>query len=397
MRRGWSGRRVPAAIAAAIAVAALVGAGCGGGGSSSGGGGGGGGTMTIPLLTALTGPQASYGKFMANGAKMAAKDINAKGGIGGKTKIQIDVSDDQGLPQKAVTNFNQVISQHSGLPWTLTAFSSVSLALAPIAEKDNVALINGGAQNDELATTSPLLYNTLPTLRYEIQAFAPYLFKHGYKSAAVIGTDDAGGKGSAQDFQKFFTQAGGRITRTAIAPYTSSDFRSQLRQLKASNPQLLFIAAFGSPDKNIIDQAREIGWDVQLANTSWVNTPDVLSDSNAVGLIHSAIPFNPSQKFLSEYKKLYGEKPGSQFVGTYYDAVVVFAMAYERAQKNGGTIDGKAIAKAIEQIGTFPTSYGGTFKMQNRLAARPLDVEKITKGGSEQILEKHFAGPPQAG
>ncbi len=98
MPRGWSGHRVRAALAAVVAAGAFGGSGCGGGSSSGGGGGSSGGTLVIPLLTALTGPQASYRKFMANGAKMAANDINAKGGIGGKTKIKIETSDNQGLP-----------------------------------------------------------------------------------------------------------------------------------------------------------------------------------------------------------------------------------------------------------------------------------------------------------
>jgi branched-chain amino acid transport system substrate-binding protein len=73
-------------------LAGLV-AGCGGGGSSSK-------DIKIGVVYELTGNTASFGTAAANGAKLAFKEINAKGGVLGK-QIQIVTADNKGEPAES--------------------------------------------------------------------------------------------------------------------------------------------------------------------------------------------------------------------------------------------------------------------------------------------------------
>ena len=59
---------------------------------------------------------------------------------------------------------------------------------------------------------------------------------------------------------------------------------SHWRKLRSTNPDVLLLGAFGQDSANIINQVREIGWDVPLANTSWVAIPAVLENPAAEGL-----------------------------------------------------------------------------------------------------------------
>lgn len=379
-RRGFL-RLSGGALASAYALGL---AGCGGqseGGSASD-------EVTIIGLFPLTGSYASYGDWFTNGAKMAAKDINSEGGIGGKTKINVKFEDTQGLPDKAVPIFQRYAGQ--GVPYMMSSLSSQTLALVPIAESQKVTLINGGAQSDALGGASPYLYNDIPLIENEAIVLTEYLVKEkDFKQAAILHTDDDGGKSAAEDLKKGFTQAGGEVVATAGGPFGGTDFRSQLTKLERSGADVLLLGAFGQDSKNMIDQVREIGWDVQIANTSWVAIPEVLKSDSAKDLIHTSIAFNPGQSFKEKYKNEYGGEL-SYYVGNYYDAVNIFANAYEQVQQKGNEANGESIKNAIDKIKTFDSIYGDQLTFaENNVASRPLDVSVI-KGGESVVVAKKY-------
>src|SRR5258708_36106206 len=58
----------------------------------------------------MTGSQATFGVSTDNGVKLAVKERNAAGGVGGKT-IHLIAYDDQGKQQEAVTAVTRLIEQ----------------------------------------------------------------------------------------------------------------------------------------------------------------------------------------------------------------------------------------------------------------------------------------------
>ncbi|MFD2090748.1 ABC transporter substrate-binding protein [Blastococcus deserti] len=380
----------------ATATAAVVMTGCGtssgsGGGSAAGGGGTGEGyacdadEVTIGGLWAQSGPQAAYGEWFANGTEMAVEHINADGGIGGRTQIRLQVEDTRALPEPAVVAFQGMVSD--GIQYVLSSFSSQTLALAPIAANEEVVLINGGAQSDALGEQGPFLFNTIPLLRNESVALAEKLYEDGVQSAAIIYTSDDGGEAARENFEEAFTELGGEITGVESGEFGGTDFRSQLTKLRSTDPEVLLLGAFGQDSANIINQVREIGWDVPLANTSWVAIPAVLENPAAEGLRLTTIPFEPSEEFQQEYQQKYGEAPTSAFIGNYYDGVKIFAEAFEHVCDSGAeTVSGAALADAIREIETFDSVYGSELTFEEGTASRPIDLAVI-RGGAVTPVE----------
>src|SRR2546427_12813143 len=57
--------------------------------------------LKIGVLTPLSPPgDAIAGQFIVRGAKMAAEDLNARGGVLGGGQIELVIEDDGGTPQK---------------------------------------------------------------------------------------------------------------------------------------------------------------------------------------------------------------------------------------------------------------------------------------------------------
>src|SRR2546428_12825719 len=65
--------------------------------------------VKIGVLTPLSPPgDASAGQFIVRGAKMAADDVNARGGVLGGRKIELVTEDDSGTPEKGVAGFRKL-------------------------------------------------------------------------------------------------------------------------------------------------------------------------------------------------------------------------------------------------------------------------------------------------
>lgn len=58
-----------------------------------------GGTLKVGVIGPLTGAGAAYGNAVANGAELAAKEINEAGGINGMN-VEVKAEDDENDPEK---------------------------------------------------------------------------------------------------------------------------------------------------------------------------------------------------------------------------------------------------------------------------------------------------------
>ncbi len=134
-------------------------------------------TIKFGAILPLTGPGGLIGTQQMRGIQFAIDQANAKGGVRGN-KIEVQFEDNQAKPDQSVLSFNKMVDLEH-LPVIFTAYSGPSLAMAPLATRKKVLMINAGAQADKLATASPYLINTLPTIGDEIRVLSKYLASEG--------------------------------------------------------------------------------------------------------------------------------------------------------------------------------------------------------------------------
>src|SRR4029077_4973006 len=92
--------------------------------------------VKIGVLTPLSPPgDASAGQFIVRGAKMAAADVNARGGGLGGRKIELHIEDDSGTPEKGVAGFRKLASQDRAVAVIGQFHSSVMGAVQDLAEQ----------------------------------------------------------------------------------------------------------------------------------------------------------------------------------------------------------------------------------------------------------------------
>src|ERR1700729_2022351 len=155
-------------------------------------------TIRIGAILPLTGPGALIGTQQMRGIQFAIDQANAKGVVHGK-KIEVVFEDNQAKPDQSILSFNK-LTDLEHLQVIFTAYSGPSLAMAPLATRKKVLLVNAGAQADKLATASPYLINTLPTIGDEIGVLTKYLAGEGKKKAVILFENDAAGISGRDDY-----------------------------------------------------------------------------------------------------------------------------------------------------------------------------------------------------
>lgn len=387
----------------AIALVLALMAGCAPGGSTNGNSGGSGGSsgsgsaggsgggnlpseITIGALIPMTGTGASYGILDRNGADLAAEHINEAGGVKG-IKIKVKYEDHQAKPQVAVNAINRLISIDK-TPYVLSSYSSVSLAVAPIGDANKVVVMNAGGQSDNLANAGEYFYNNIPLVGGEVEIIADYLYNEmGFRRAAVVYANDDGGRSSLNIFKKEFTKHGGEIVAEEATELGGADFRAQLTKIKSANPDVVFIGAYGQDTALIIKQARELGIEAALAETSWSVIPDVYDLPEAEGLIHTSLKFEPEASFKDAYVNKYGEEPALYSV-TFYNGVQIFAQALEWVIDNNKPINGESIKEAIDTLRRFKGVAGDIVFRDDHTILMDVNIS-VLKNGTPEIVKTY--------
>ena len=160
-----------------------------------------GGPFKIAVVNAQSGQLSSLGQWEWKGAKLAADEWNAKGGINGR-KIQLQLFDDQGDPTVG-TNLARKIASEGYIAMIGTAESAVTVAMIPILQQSKIPNITSGQSPAIVATKSPFAFLNGPTSTTYDETLAKYLVDtKGLKKIALISNNGSFGKGERDAFTK---------------------------------------------------------------------------------------------------------------------------------------------------------------------------------------------------
>jgi branched-chain amino acid transport system substrate-binding protein len=309
-----------------------------------------GGDILIGEYSSLTGLQGTFGTSTHQGIIMAADEVNAAGGINGR-KVKIITEDDQSKPEEAATAVSKLISQNSVVAVLGEVASSASLAAAPICQSNKVPMITPSSTNPEVTKKGDYIFRMCFTDDTQGPAMADYTAKtEGIKTAAIL-TDVKNDYSVflGRDFDRRFTEDGGKIVAHASYSNGDSDFRAQLTSIKPSNPQILWVPGYYTDVGQIAQQARDLGITAPLVGgDGWVSPTLIQIGGKALEGCYYANHYSQDdpapvvRNFVDKYKQRFGAKPDAM-AALAYDAMHVLADAMKRAKK----LDGPTLRDAI--------------------------------------------------
>ena len=102
--------------------------------------------IKIGYLATLTGEGATWGQHESDGAKLAVKEINEKGGLLGRP-VELIVYDVKGRPEDAINALRRLVYEDKVVAVGGSNYSSIQLAIAPIVDKEKVPVVASSATN----------------------------------------------------------------------------------------------------------------------------------------------------------------------------------------------------------------------------------------------------------
>ena len=316
--------------------------------------------IKIGIVAPLSAPGGvETGQALVDGAKIAAEEINAAGGLLGK-KVELVIGDTSGQPEKGTSVMERLATLDKVVAVGGEAHSSVALAEIEVAHRYGIPIVISEAWSDSVTAKGyPEVFRLTVSNSLIYSKAAKWIKDAGFKHVAVIGENSDWGLGVIQVFKDNLVAAGIKVTSMS-AERTVTDFTPQLMQLKSLQPPVDFLVDgfTGAGELLMIKQAHQIGFAPSKntailgagMDTLYPNFWDTVGDAGVYVLSNPAgLPGIPktsvSEKFGKAFKAKMNREPDAVAMEG-YDTVMVIVEAVKLSKATTG----KSIVEGLEKI-----------------------------------------------
>lgn len=308
------------------------------------------GIKKIGISTALTGQSALYGHAISQGMKLAAEDINAKGGVNGY-QVEADIQDDGTQVANAVNNIKSLILQDNVVAMLGPVTSAQCQATSPVA-KTNKTLFIAATCNSYQLTTEPDLINPyyvsiVPNTFMEGTAAAAGVAKLGSKKIFIVSPHYLFGISETNAFVAALKKdaPSAQIVNdpaTWYVPFpTNPRWDSTIAAIQLAKPDLVYSNIFAADEINFITQATntdpQFFQKYPMTTLASVDELQSLGAKYPIGMhLYTRAPFfalsnSAMDAFVTKYHNKYNEYP-SDWAVLDYDAMQMYATAANAAK-----------------------------------------------------------------
>ena len=318
-------------------------------------------TIKIGVNQPLTGAVAASGNYVVNGAKIAAAEINANGGVLGK-QIELVIEDNKSNPKEAVAAAEKLIVRDE-VPVMMGAWSSTyTLAVMPKLREYGVPMVVETSSSGKITTQgNPWIFRISPTSQMEAQAFARlgFIDKFGIEKADFLVVNNDWGRGAAKEMSTMLESNGVEVGVMETMDAGATDLSAQLAKIKDSGGDTLFLTTGVEQITLVLKQAESLRLPHTIITTGGSSSPDQLIDqAGAAAEASNHILFfapwfpetaqNPevAKKFVAAWNDRDYNFAGLTEGFRGYDGIMTIAAGIEKA----GKAEPEAIRKALWDV-----------------------------------------------
>jgi branched-chain amino acid transport system substrate-binding protein len=313
--------------------------------------------ILVGHVGSMTGAEATFGDSTDKGIRLAFEQLNKKGGVKGK-KLALKTLDSQGKPEEAQVAATRLIVNDKIKVLLGEVASSRSLAMAPVADKNQVPMITPASTNPKV-TVDPVTGKTRrfvsrvcfidPFQGTVMAKFARENLKVT-KVAVLRDVGNAYSVGLADFFVEGFKKLGGTIVTDQSFKAGDQDFKAQLTKIRESSPEAIYVPGYYTDVALVARQARELGMKQPLMGGDGWDSEQLYEiaqgalDGSYFSNHYTVESPDPKVKeFIAAYKSAYDGQTPDAMAALGYDAAMIAADAMTRAKD----LSGPALADAI--------------------------------------------------
>ena len=291
-------------------------------------------TFKIGVIGPMTGDYAQYGLGVYHAAQVAAEEINANGGFNGYNVEILDAGDDQGDPEKAVNAYNDLLDKGMQmLCGTVTSGSCIAVG-AEAAESTFLFTPSGTAL--DCITAGSNEFRMCFTDPAQGTKSAEFIGEHKLATKVAVLYDSMADYNSGVHDAFVAAAEENGLEVVADEAYTTdnnTDYSVQLKKIKDSGAELLFLPNYYSDNALILQQAHDAGMD-DIKKFGVDGMDGILGvenfDTSLAEGVMLLTPFSvksedeKSKAFVEAYEAANKNEVPNQFAADAYD--VLFAM-----------------------------------------------------------------------
>jgi branched-chain amino acid transport system substrate-binding protein len=318
--------------------------------------------QAVPIvgLVELSGVGATAGTNFDNGVKLAVKEINAAGGLGGR-KIEYSPFDTQTNPGVAKALAQKAIDQNAYVVIG-PVFSGSILVSMNETRRAEVPNVIGGEAAAITQQGNPYVFRCSFTQAAAMPKVAHYI-KNSVKAktVAVIYVNNDFGKGGRDAIVKELESQGIKVVADISTDPGQVDFSGPVLKVKQSNADALFVYSNEEESARALRELKKQGYDKPIIGESTLTNEKVieLAGDAANGVIaHVGLtadaPNATVQAFVKKYEAEYKARPDHNAMKGYTGMHAIKAI-----QDKLGTFDQKGFAKAMHGASISASQYPG--------------------------------------
>lgn len=331
-----TGVTVPIVTAALILMAGCTPAPASTPAASSGGAASGGDSVTVGLVTEVTGPQTGTGDNQTNGIKQAIEEINAKGGVKGK-QIKLQIEDDASTAPGTVNAFNKMMSGTKPAAVFMPNFANQVMAIEPAARQAAIPAITGASGVGVTAAGNPWFFRVRTNDAIMTKLAAEYAIKEmGAKKPGILYVTGEMGAGAQKLLDENLKALGAPAAGTESYNQDDKDVTAQLLNLQKAGVDVVIAWGYPPDAAMVMTSFNQLGVKMKLLGSPAYAVSDALKlakdAANGTTIITDWIASDdPAVQTWAKNIETRAKLPANFIHSVYYDGMNILAQAIDKA------------------------------------------------------------------
>ena len=354
------------------------------------------GPIKIGVSGPFTGGSSSMGVSMRDGVRIAADEVNARGGVLGR-KIQLVERDDEAKNELGVQIAQELINKENVAATVGFINTGVALAAQRFYQEAEIPVFNNVATGSVITQqfakekANYIFRNAANDLIQSAMIADEAVKKQGFKKPAILADSTNYGQLGRTDLEKALDKLGVKPVTTEKFNIGDTDMTAQVLKAKEAGADVILTYAIGPELAQIANAMGKLGWKVPmigswtLSMANYIDTSGANGDGAMMPQTFIQLPTTPKREaFIKAYQaatKL-DRMPSPVSAAQGYDSILLLAAAMEQAKST----DGRKVREALESLSTslegVVTTYNKPFSKDDHEAISDnIPVFGLVKGG----------------
>ena len=347
--------------------------------------------IRIGVVTPLSGTYAGIGQQVKWGLDLAARQINAAGGVAGRP-LELIYEDEEANPAVAVQKAEKLFQVNKVDFLTGTVNSGSTLAVGQLAERNNRLIATTVSFADSITgdKCSSNVFRVNARAGMQSAALADWLSStRPNANVFYLGPDYEMGRSTVAAFKQAAEAKGAKSVGEVFAPLDNKDYSPFFGQVRSARPAVIYTSVAGNDTVRLFSQMAEFGINrnVQVVGASGTVTSQNLpaigkaADGFVTGVGYATGIDSPeNRKFLAEFEAANKAKPDLYGADSY--GVLFF---YKAAVEKAGSTDTDKVRAAMRGLQWATPQGAKTMRAGDHQAMQDMYAMRVNGGQFELV------------